>query len=316
MRALVLNEFNTTPTVQEIEVPEPGEGEVRVRIQAAALNGFDVAVIAGYMTGYFEHRFPLVLGKDFAGTVDAVGPGVTEFAEGDRVFGVVTKQYLGDGSFADYVTVPTSVGIAGLPDTVDFLHGAALGLAGAAALACLEAADPGPGRTILVTGATGGVGNQVVQLAARAGAHVIATGCSDAECRLVEGLGATEVVDYGQDVPAAVLAKHPDGVDVVVHLAGDPGALVQVLRDGGTLVSTMVFSTEGFPKEPDVFVPIAANPTPEVLGRLAEHEASRMSVVTIQQAYSLTDTASAFGDFTAGTLGKLVVDLGREASAD
>jgi NADPH:quinone reductase-like Zn-dependent oxidoreductase len=297
MRALVLNEFNTTPTVQEIDIPEPGEGEVRVKIHAAALNGFDLAVVSGYMTGWFEHRFP------------PVGPGVTDYAEGDRVFGVVTKPHLGDGSFAEYVTVPTSVGIAKLPDDVDFRRGAALGLAGSAAMACIEAADPGPGKTILVTGATGGVGNQVVQLAARAGAHVIATGCSDDECSLVESLGAAEIVDYGEDVPSAVLAKHPDGVDVVVHLAGDPGSLVRVLRQGGTLVSTLVFSTEGFPEQPGVFVPIAANPTPELLGRLADNEASRLSVVTIQRAYSLGDTASAFGDFASGTLGKLVVDV-------
>ena len=316
MRALVLNEFNTTPTVQELEIPEPGEGEVRVRIHAAALNGFDIAVLNGYMTGWFEHRFPLVLGKDFAGIVDAVGPGVTDYAEGDRVFGVVTKPHLGDGSFAEYVTVPTSVGIAKLPDDVDFLRGAALGLAGSAAMACIEAADPGPGKTILVTGATGGVGNQVVQLAARAGAHVIATGCTDDECTLVERLGAAEVVDYGEDVPSAVLAKHPDGVDVVIHLAGDPGSLVRVLRQGGTLVSTMVFSTEGFPEQPAVFVPIAANPTPELLGRLVDNETSRLSVVTIQRAYSLDDTAAAFGDFTAGTLGKLVVDVKGDSEPD
>ena len=316
MRALVLNEFNSTPTIQDVEVPEPGEGEVRVRIHAAALNGFDVAEVHGFFTDWFEHRFPLVLGKDFAGTVDAVGAGVTDFAEGDRVFGVVTKQYLGDGSFADFVTVPTAVGVARLPDGVDFLHGAALGLAGAAALACLEAADPGPGRTILVAGATGGVGNQVVQLASRAGSHVIATGSSEQERDLVTRLGASEVVDYRGDVPSSVLATHPDGVDVVVHLAGDPGALVPVLREGGALISTLVFSTDGFPKAPDVFVPIAANPTPEVLGRLAENQVGELSTVTIQHAYSLADVPGALADFAAGTLGKLVVDVNGESLAD
>jgi len=119
MRAIVLNEFHATPTVEEIDVPDPGEGEVRVRVRAAAVNGFDLGEVHGFFTGYFEHRFPLVLGKDFAGTVDAVGPGVDGYAAGDRVFGVVTKDYLGDGSFAEYVTVPTSVGVAPLPDAVD-----------------------------------------------------------------------------------------------------------------------------------------------------------------------------------------------------
>jgi NADPH:quinone reductase len=316
MRALMLNEFNTTPTIQEVEVPEPGDGEVRVRVHAAALNGFDVAQVRGFFTGWFEHRWPLGLGKDFAGVVDAVGPGVTDYAVGDRVFGVVTKQYLGDGSFADYVTVPAAVGIARLPESIDYLRGAALGLAGAAALACIEAAKPAPGRTILVTGATGGVGNQVVQLASRAGAHVIATGSSELERELVTRLGASEVVDYRGDVPSSVLAGHPDGVDVVVHLAGDAGALVPVLREGGTMISTIVFSTDGFPKVPEVFVPIAANPSPEVLGRLAENEAGRLSTVTIQCAYSLDDCTTAMGDFSAGTLGKLVIDINGDGRAD
>ena len=98
-----------------------------------------------------EHRFPVVLGKDFAGTVDAVGPGVTDYQVGDRVFGAVTKPYLGDGSFAEYVTVPTAVGIAVLPESIDFVTGAALGLAGSAAIAAVDAADPAarpdrPGR--------------------------------------------------------------------------------------------------------------------------------------------------------------------------
>ncbi|MBC9820665.1 NADP-dependent oxidoreductase [Terrabacter sp. MAHUQ-38] len=316
MRAVVVNEFHATPTVEEIEVPEPAEGEVRVRVHAAAVNGFDVGELHGFLTGWFEHRFPLVLGKDFAGTVDAVGPGVSDLAEGDRVFGVVTKDYLGDGSFADYVTVPTSVGVARLPDDVDFLHGAALGLAGAAALACIDAADPAQGRTILVVGATGGVGNQVVQLASQAGAHVIATGSSEAEQQLVRRLGAAEVVDYHADVPAAVLAAHPGGVDVAIHLAGDAAALVPVLRQGGTLVSTLVFTTEGFPAAPDVFVPIAANPTPEILHRLAGNHTSGLTSLTIQRTYSLAETPVALTDFASGTLGKLVVDLDGDRVAD
>jgi NADPH:quinone reductase-like Zn-dependent oxidoreductase len=316
MRALVLNEFHSTPTVQDIELPEPGDGEVRVRVHAAALNGFDLGEVHGAFTDWFEHRFPLVLGKDFAGTVDAVGPGVSDFTEGDRVFGVVTKPYLGDGSFADFVTVSTDIGLARLPESVGFLRGAALGLAGAAALACLDAAEPAPGRTILVAGATGGVGNQVVQLASRAGAHVIATGSSDAERELVSRLGAAEVADYCVDLTSAVLGAHPDGLDVVVHLAGDPGPLVGVLRDGGVLISTLVFTTDGFPTVPDVFVPIAANPTAEVLGRLAENEARGVSLVTIQRTYSLDDAPTALGHFAAGTLGKLVLEVNGDRLAD
>ena len=196
MRAFAMTDFDAVPALTDLDVPEPAEGEVRVRIRAASLNGFDLAVAAGYTKDYMEHRFPLVLGKDFAGEVDAVGTSVTDYTVGDRVFGAVTKPYLGDGSFAEYVTVPTVVGIAKLPESVSFTDGAGLGLAGAAARGIIEAAALQPGQTLLVAGATGGVGTQVVQLAAAAGARVIATAHTEAERELVSRLGAEVVVDY------------------------------------------------------------------------------------------------------------------------
>ena len=97
MRTTAMTGFDSAPTLTDLEVPEPAEGEVRVRVRAASVNGFDLAVAAGYTKDFMEHRFPLVLGKDFAGQVDAIGAGVTGYAVGDRVFGTVTKPYLGDG---------------------------------------------------------------------------------------------------------------------------------------------------------------------------------------------------------------------------
>ena len=73
MRAFAMTDFDAVPALTDLDLPEPAEGEVRVRIRAASLNGFDLAVAAGYTKDYMEHRFPLVLGKDFAGEVDAVG---------------------------------------------------------------------------------------------------------------------------------------------------------------------------------------------------------------------------------------------------
>lgn len=175
MRAVVLPEFGSAPALIDIDTPVPVEGEVRVRVRAAA--------------------------------VDAVGPGVRGYAVGDRVFGVVTKSFLGDGSFGEFVTVPVSVGLAKLPESVNVAEGAALGLAGTTANDVVAAAELSAGSTILVVGATGGVGSQVIQLAAAAGAHVTS-------------LGAGESLNYREDLAAGVLARHPEGVDVVVHLAG------------------------------------------------------------------------------------------------
>lgn len=190
MRAFAITEAGSAPAVIDIDTPEPGEGEVRVRVRAASVNGFDLAVANGYLAGVMEHRFPVVLGKDFAGTIDAVGLGVTGYEVGDRVFGVVTKPYLGDGSFAEAVTVPVKIGLAPLPEGVGFVEGATLGLAGAAARAVVDAAELGApglgaGRTVLISGATGGVGNQAVQLAAASDATIIATASAAAERELV-----------------------------------------------------------------------------------------------------------------------------------
>ena len=114
--------------------------------------------------------------------------------------GTVTKPYLGDGSFAEYVTVPTAVGLAPLPESISFTDAAALGLAGAAAYRIIDEATLEPGHIVLVVGATGGVGNQVAQLAAAAGARVIATAHTDAERELVTRLGAQATVDHTGDL--------------------------------------------------------------------------------------------------------------------
>jgi NADPH:quinone reductase-like Zn-dependent oxidoreductase len=307
MRALVLTDFRTTPELTDLEVPEPAEGEVRVRVHAASVNGFDLAVANSYLEGMMEHRFPVVLGKDFAGIVDAVGPGVSDYQVGDRVFGVVTQPYLGDGSFAEYVTVPTAVGIAPLPDSVDFVQGAALGLAGAAAIAVVDAAELQRGQTVLVAGATGGVGNQVVQLAAKAGTHVHATASSPEEKALVTDLGATTTVDYAGDVAAATRAAYADGVDVVIHLAGDPAALLPAVRTGGRLVSTMLGSGGDLPAEDVTVVGIYANPDAANLGRAAGLQADGVSRVHVQHTFALEQAPEALAAFAGGTLGKVVI---------
>ena len=91
MRAVVLvDEAASSPELVELEKPEPGEGEIRVKVAAASVNGFDLAVAAGHTKGLVEQAYPTVLGKDFAGTVDALGAGVSEYSVGDRVFGTVT----------------------------------------------------------------------------------------------------------------------------------------------------------------------------------------------------------------------------------
>jgi NADPH:quinone reductase len=307
MQAVVTTDFGAAPEVREIEAPEPAEGEVRVQVNAASVNGFDLAVAGGYLKDMMEHRFPVVLGKDFAGTVDALGPGVTGYARGDRVFGVVTKTHLGDGSFAEFVTVPVAIGLAKLPESVTFTEGAALGLAGTAALAATDACAPQPGQAVLVVGATGGVGTQVVQLAVKAGAHVIATAHTELERQHVTELGAAELVDYTGDVAGVVLQAHPQGVDAVVHLAGDPAPLLAAVRNGGKFISTLIGSPEQLPADRATVMPVYANPTPDILDRVADNQAKGRTSVKIQRVYGLDSAPAALADFAGGTLGKLVI---------
>jgi NADPH:quinone reductase len=306
MRALAMTGFDAAPTLTDLEVPEPADGEIRVRVRAASVNGFDLAVAAGYTRDYMEHRFPLVLGKDFAGEVDALGGDVTGYAVGDRVFGSVTKPYVGDGSFAEYVTVPTTVGLAPLPESISFTDAAALGLAGAAAHGIIDAAALQPDQTMLVVGATGGVGNQVVQLAAAAGARVIATAHTDAERDLVTQLGAQATVDHTGDLASQVRAIAPDGVHVLAHLAGDPG-VVELVRDGGRFLSTLLQSPDQLPSQTVTVVPVYANPIREVLDRVSHGLAGGDTTVTVQQVFPLDQAQAALDTFAQGTLGKVVI---------
>jgi CBS domain-containing protein len=168
MKAIAIDGFGAPPRLRDLPVPEPGEGEILVRVRASSVNGFDVSVAHGDLQGRIEHRFPVVLGRDFAGTVEAAGPGVTSLRPGQAVFGVVTKPALGVGAFGQYVTAPVAC-TARIPAGLDLAAAGALGLAGTAALAAVDAVAPLPGETVLVSGANGGVGAFAVQLAAARG---------------------------------------------------------------------------------------------------------------------------------------------------
>lgn len=304
MRAVVLAEQGRSPTLTEVPTPEPGAGEVLVRVQASSLNGFDVSIVAGRLAGMMEHRFPVVLGMDFAGTVAAVGENVTRFAVGDPVFGVVAKAFLGDGGFGEYVVVGEQFGVTVRPDGVDLAAAGALGLAGTAAVSALDAVAPQAGETVLISGATGGVGAIAIQYAAAAGAKVIATARPGAT-EFVRRLGATDVVDHTNDVAAQVRAISPDGVDVVLHFAGDVDVLAGLLTDKGRLASTRVLGPDQHPAA----VAIMASPTVATLDRLAADVAAGQITVPVTRTYALAEVPAAFADFAAGTIGKLAVTV-------
>jgi NADPH:quinone reductase-like Zn-dependent oxidoreductase len=247
MKALALADFDSAPTIQELPTPEPGQGQVRIRVNAAALNGIDAAIAGGMLKGMAEYRFPVVIGRDAAGAVDAVGEGVEHVSIGDEVLGnVPLTETLRDGTVAEYALLPADF-VLSKPASLDFTEAAALPLAGAAALAAVDAADLQHGQTVLIAGAGGGVGSFAIQLAVARGATVIATGLPEDADRLRK-LGAGTVVDYQGDVAERVLADHPDGVDALLDLVSfDPdsfGEFAKAVRRGGKVASTAGGATE------------------------------------------------------------------------
>ncbi len=300
MRAVVIAEPSAAPAVADVPDPVAAAGQVLVRVAASSINGFDVAVAAGRLVGMMEHRYPVVLGKDFAGVVEAVGEGSQHFSIGDRVFGVVMAPYLGAGGMAELLVVDEAFGIALLPDEVSDPVGGALGLAGAAAVGSVDPLDLQPGQTVLVVGATGGVGSLVVQYAAAAGAMVIATAATGRETDFVTDLGAHHTVDPAGDVAAQVAALAPSGVQAVVHLAGDPGAVAGVVAAGGRLVSTLGFGPDQHPAATAVM----ASPDRTTLERLATDVAAGRIRVPITTTATLDEAPAAVAAFASGTLGK------------
>jgi len=189
-----------------------------------------------------EHRYPVIVGKDFAGVVDAVGDGVTRFAVGDEVAGITPNEpHLSRGSFAEYAVVPAEGFTEPKPENLNFEQAASVGLAALTALVAVDAVEASNGDLVMIAGATGGVGSYAVQLAARRGSTVIATGLPEDE-EWIRGLGASEVVDYSGDAAAALREKHPEGVDaliVVVQLGEQFGPTAELVKDGGKIASAV-----------------------------------------------------------------------------
>ena len=312
MRALTVPSLSAPLTVATLPTPGPGEGEVLVKVASSSVNGFDLATAGGILQGTMEHRFPLVLGKDFAGTVEALGAGVSEFAVGDPVFGVVMKPFVGEGSLAEYVTVPAGHGIARIPAGVSVADAGALGLAGTAALDSLTAMGLTPRQTVLVVGASGGVGSLTVQYALALGARVIATARAGAEESFVRSLGdeRLHVVDHSADLAAQVHALAPAGVDAAIHLAGDPSAVLELVADGGTVASTLGIGPDAGGDRDLSIASVMADPTSATLDRLAADVSEGRLRVPVTRTYSLDEASAAFADFAAGSIGKLAVSLG------
>jgi len=311
MRAYAIDEFGKPGSIHEVPDPEPAAGQVRVRVAAASLNPFDNAVVNGYLKDRMEHRFPLIPASDLAGTVDAVGADVAGFAVGDDVFGVNGKTVLGEGTLAQLTTVSTRT-IAKRPTEVSEVEGTALALAGVSALMSVEAAALKPKDTVVVVGASGGIGGYAVQLAHLGGAHVIGV-TSTANVDYVRGLGADEVIDRNAgDVLDAIKAKHRDGVAAIVDTGSDAPALARLseaVRKGGAVVSMKGAATiDELAKGGITGINIRTDVTAERLGHLAALVADGKLRAPRIQTFTLEQAGEAF-KLLGHSGGKLVVTI-------
>lgn len=310
MKALAIERRDAAPAVLDVADPSAGPGEVLIRIEAASVNGFDLAIAAGRVWDSMPHTFPAVLGRDYAGTVAAAGDGVTGFVPGQPVAGIVTGPSLGPGSIGELYAAPQAK-VTARPDAVSAVDATAVGLAGVTAATAIDAfGGLGASDTLLVSGATGGVGSFAVQLAGAAGARVIATAAPGDASEFVASLGAGDVVDFMGDLAAAVRAVAPDGVTAVLHAAGDAVVLGGLLAPGGRLVSLIGATGEQVGRDDVTVTPIQAAYTPERLGRLLDGVASGELRVAVGATFPLAAAPDALEWFKDPThLGKAVVTI-------
>ncbi|MFG1913095.1 NADP-dependent oxidoreductase [Kribbella sp. NPDC048928] len=292
-------------SIREVPVPQAGSGQIRVRVTAAGLNPMDWIMTSDAETAArFGLSLPCGFGTDYAGAVDQVGTGVTKFAVGDRVFGGALSRAVADYVVVDVVQTSAVRGEAyRTPEGVDDRTAATLAIAGRTAAAALAVVKPGPGDTVLIGGAGGGVGVIAVQLARLAGARVIGTG-SATSADALSTLGA-EPVTYGAGLIDRVRALAPSGITAAMDLHGTDTA--QVARELGVpdeRITTIAAQIDG------ITPANGASAAPSAVEEIAGHVAAGRLRVPIAASYPVEQIRAAV-ELQAGrhVHGKVVINL-------
>lgn len=223
--------------VGDLPRPEPGPGEVLVRVGASALNPIDLYLRSGAIA--MPMSFPYVIGCDLAGTVESVGRGASRFKAGDRVWGSNQGMLGRQGTTAEYAAVAEEW-LYPTPPALDDAGAAAMALVGITAhLGLFRLGRLQPGETVYVPGGSGGVGSMVVQMARDAGARVATAAGSESNLKVCKELGADLALDYkAEDVPARLREFAPDGIDVWYETQREPDleTSVPLLRKRGRMI--------------------------------------------------------------------------------
>ena len=328
MRAMLLTGFGDVSNFElgELPRPEPGPGQVLVRVAAASVNPVDVKI--RQLAPAFAPKLPAVLGLDFAGLVEEVGEGVTAYAPGDEVYGCAGGVGQRQGALAELMPADVRF-LARKPRSLDFRSAAALPLVAITAWDALHGkARVQAGEHALIQGGAGGVGHVAVQLAKAAGLRVAATVSSPAKADIARSLGADEIINYREEEPAAYVQRLTGGAgfDLAFDTVGGASleASIAAVRPRGRVVSTNTRSTHDLSllhaKALSLHVVFMLLPLVSAVGEpdyapilrevAALADAGRLTPLLDERAFSLARAAEAHALVESGkAVGKVVVDV-------
>ncbi|WP_171209722.1 MULTISPECIES: zinc-dependent alcohol dehydrogenase family protein [unclassified Ruegeria] len=328
MKAMVLNSYGPDALFELAEIPNPVAtlGHVVVKVAATSVNTVDTMIRNMGPDLPLSPQLPAVLGIDFAGTVVAIGEGVTGFAIGDDVYGCAGGLMDIPGALAEYINADARL-IAHKPRTLSMKEAAALPLVGITAYEGLTRAGVGEGQTVLVQGGAGGVGHIAVQIARHLGAKVSATGRGEDQLALIEELGA-HAIDFTTQRVQDYVADHTEGVgfDLVFDSVGGPNMTnsFEAARLNGHVASTVAMVeidlTPVHFKGLSLHVVFMLIPMMHGVGRqthgdilrtLAElAEDGALKPIVDEQKFGWSDVGAAYAHLTNGSkVGKVVVEL-------
>lgn len=303
MKAIVAHEYGNSDVLklESIADPTPGPGEVLIRVAATSVNPIDFKQRSGSVKAFAPMHFPEVLGVDVAGTVQALGPGVTELSVGDQVFGMANHTYA-------ELCVVKATSLAKVPDGMDLVESAALPLVVTTGNELItRGLDLKPGQTVLITGAIGSVGRSAVFSAKQLGARVIA-GVRKAQFQEASNIGADQVVALDDSEAVARLPQ----VDAVADTVGGPtgASLMAKVKPNGSFASVLG-EPENARDFPSVkFTAIYAQPDTNVLSFMARAVNERKLAIPIREKLPLEEAQKGQLDAEKGTGGKILLITG------
>lgn len=315
MKAVVINEFGGREALKcaELPMPEPGEGEVLLRVRAAGVNPVDWKIRAGHLKDFYPYKFPIVLGWDLAGVVEKLGYSARRFKPGDEVYAYCRRPVIQHGTYAEYVAIFESY-ITTRPKNISFEEAAAIPLAGLTAYQSVyDAVKLKAGESILILGASGGVGSFGVQFAKIVGAKVVAVSSKRNHAYMKE-LGADEAVDYALgDFRDAVKSILPQGADVVFDCFGLEALAkgYDCVKRGGRVVSILVReSKELAAKAGAAHSYVFVEPNVQELDHIRSLVEERKLKVHLSSVHPLAEAAKAHEAMGTGhTRGKIVLKM-------